>query len=127
MTYWEQTGKHQKTYNQLTPLIPVIGKCNDRRLELLRLVGHAYADVYNNGYPFNEGHFINLAPALLLYAEELIEQMGEENFRLVRTFIRQVADGEPRQPDEEIEAALELLADAAIVLAAPILQERLTA
>lgn len=48
-TYWENNGKHQKTYDRLKKLVPAEGKADSMHIELLRCACNIYYDFYNNG------------------------------------------------------------------------------
>ncbi len=58
-TYWDKTGTHQATYNQLWKLIPSSGPVEKGRpaLERLRKATNAYYDIFNNG-GWNRRHSI---------------------------------------------------------------------
>jgi hypothetical protein len=50
-SYWNNSGKLQAEYNELRKLIPEEGQCGPEfpKLEILRKVGNAYYDIFNNG------------------------------------------------------------------------------
>jgi len=49
-SYWEQTGKHQKEYDELyKKLVPYSGKAETEIGEILRISSKFYYDLYNNG------------------------------------------------------------------------------
>lgn len=51
MSYWDQTGKHQQTIDELyEKLVPSEGKANTVAGELLRAACRIYYDAYNNGF-----------------------------------------------------------------------------
>lgn len=49
MTYCSNNGKYQEQAKELEKLIPISGRCAESYLELFRIAGNAYYDIYNNG------------------------------------------------------------------------------
>lgn len=63
-TYWNHNGKYQELSDRIQKLIPRSGECEDPKLELFRVVGNAYYDIYNNG-ACNGSRFKELRARLL--------------------------------------------------------------
>ena len=63
MTYWNDTGRYQKLYDELQVLIPSTGEVRDVKnnphLEELRKVINAYYDLYNNGGANDDTRFVS--------------------------------------------------------------------
>lgn len=48
-TYWNNNGKHQKEYNELSEQLPNSGMAPTMPLEAVRRISNVYYDLYNNG------------------------------------------------------------------------------
>jgi hypothetical protein len=83
-TYWNHTGKYQELSDRLQELVPVVGRCNTSEMELFRLVGNLYYDLYNNGLCNAENKLESLQPVMRWYKQDLIANgMTEEQYGLV--------------------------------------------
>lgn len=48
-TYWNHKGTFQDLANKLEKMVPVMGECEDKRVERFRKAVNAYYDIFNNG------------------------------------------------------------------------------
>jgi hypothetical protein len=48
-TYWNQNGKYQEQYDEMSGLIPDSGKSDNQYIELFRNMINLYSDLYTNG------------------------------------------------------------------------------
>lgn len=71
-SYWNSNGKHQKTYNALTKLIPPYGECpaDSPKLERLRRAANTYYQLYNNGRASAASRIFGVAASRALEALE---------------------------------------------------------
>ena len=48
-TYWNQKGTFQDLANKLEKMVPIMGECEDKRVERFRKAVNAYYVIYNYG------------------------------------------------------------------------------
>jgi hypothetical protein len=101
-TYWNNQGKHQKAYQELTnDLMSAHGKADTLHGELLRALGKIYYDYYNNGMCNN-----TTGPCNFLKAKINFEGLVESAFKDI--YIESSASG---YTPMEMEVPLEMVAD----------------
>lgn len=93
MSYWNNEGKYQKEYEELSKLIPDNGPAESVLVDLIRNISNCYYDHYNNGdckWDHKKEQFQNIR----YHAEKLRATAKDENEDIdyLLNFIRQTLD-----------------------------------
>ena len=121
-TYWNGNGKHQELYNaQWDELVPGNGKAGTMQGEVLRAASRLYHRWFNDGDRIEEHGTITDSSAenawgFLHLAHTLLPE--GEGGNALKAIAEIAADAAIADTETEYEAALERLADAAILYAA---------
>jgi hypothetical protein len=115
-TYWENKGKYQELSEEIEKLIPPVGEASTPELELFRITGNAYHELYNNS-GFNFQRLKDCGSICKLFADKLMSN----GLRLIDMERIEWISKEPGfyHPDllPEIFETFERLSDAATLIA----------